>query len=138
MLWLSRVLNFDLVKKRKKYRQGLEIARDMLSVASVKVRKTRIMYQANLSYRLLEKYLKGLLESGLMECDDDSFYVVTGKGKEFVQMYEYYLERRRRIGEQIKGVRKDRLLLENMCFNNERNSKRIASKKEVFVGVKAE
>ena len=138
MLWLSRVLNLDLGKKGKKYRQSLEIVRDMLSVASVKVRKTRIMYQANLSYRQLEKYLKGLLESGLVECGDDSFYLITWRGKEFLQMYEDYLERSRRIGEEIKGARKDRLLLENMCFNNESDSKRMASKKEVLVDAAAE
>ena len=138
MLWLSRVLSFDLGKRGKKNRHSLEIVRDMLSVASVKVRKTRIMYQANLSYRQMEKYLKSLLESGLVECDDDSCYLITRKGKEFVQMYADYLDRRRRIGEEIKGARKEKLLLENMCFNNEGNSKRIASKKEIFVGVKAE
>jgi len=105
----------------------------MLSAASVKTKKTRIMYQANLSYRQMEKYLNSLLESGLVECEDDSFYLITGKGKEFLQMYEDYLERCRRIGEEIKGARKDGLLLENMCFNNESNSKRMAGRKEVFV-----
>jgi len=116
-------LNFEFGKKGKKYRHSLEIVRDMLSVTSEKVRKTRIMYQANLSYRLMEKYLQGLLESRLLENVDDSFYLITGKGKEFLQMYEDYLGRRRRIGEEIARGRKDRLLLENMCFNTEGNSK---------------
>src|SRR3989304_728369 len=105
----------------------------MLLIASVKVRKTRMMYQANLSYRQSEKYLNSLLENGLMECNDDSCYLITKRGKDFLQMYDDYLERNRRIGEDINGVHKDRLLLENMCFNNECNSKRIASKKEVLV-----
>ncbi len=108
----------------------------MLSVASVKARKTRIMYQANLSYRLMEKYLKALLESDLIEYDD-SFYLITRKGKEFLQMYEDYLNRRRRIREEIERVRKERLLLENMCFNDKCNSKRISSNKEVVVDIRA-
>lgn len=130
---MSTVLNLGLRKKENKNRHRLEIVRDMLSVASVKAKKTRIMYRANLSFRQMEKYLKSLLESGLVECDDDSFYVTTGKGKEFLQMYADYLERCRRIGEEIREARKDRLLLEDMCFNNERYSKRIASRKEALV-----
>ena len=133
VMWLSMVSDLGLRKKKNKNRRRLEIVRDMLSVASVKTRKTRIMYQANLSYRQLEKYLKILLESGLVEFVDDSFYVITWRGKEFLQRYDDYLERCRRIGDEIKGVRKDELLLENMCFNNEWNSKRMASRREVLV-----
>jgi len=127
------VLSLNLGKNKNKNRRRLDIVRDMLSAASVRVKKTRVMYQANLSYGQVEKYLKGLLESGLVECDDDSCYLITGKGKEFLQMYADYLERCSRIGEEINGARKDRLLLENMCFSNDCNSKRITSKKEVLV-----
>ena len=125
--------DLGLGKKKNKNRGRLEIVRDMLCAASEKTKKTRIMYQASLSYRLLEKYLKSLLESGLVECVDDSFYLITWKGKEFLQSYDVYLERCRRLGEEISGVRKDRLLLENMCFNNEADSKQMAKEKEVLV-----
>ena len=127
------VSDLGLREKKSKNRRRLEIVRDMLSAASVKTKKTRIMYQANLSYRQMEKYLNSLLESGLVECEDDSFYLITWKGKEFLEMYEDYLERCRRIGEEIKVARKDSLLLENMCFNNESNSKRMAGRKEGLV-----
>jgi predicted transcriptional regulator len=130
---LLRVSDLGLRKKKNKNRGRLEIIRDMLSAASEKTRKTRIMYQASLSYRLLEKYLNSLLESGLVECVDDSFYLITWKGKEFLQSYDDYLERCRRLGEEIRGVRKDMLLLENMCFNDESNSKQMAKEKEVLV-----
>ena len=40
-----------------KNRCSLDIAREVLSIVSVKVRKTRIMYGANLSFVQLEKYL---------------------------------------------------------------------------------
>jgi len=130
---LLRVSDLGLRKKKNKNRGRLEIVRDMLSAASEKTKKTRIMYQASLSYRLLEKYLKSLLESGLVQCVDDSFYLITWKGKEFLQSYDDYLERCRRLGEEIRGVRKDMLLLENMCFNDESNSKQMAKEKEVLV-----
>jgi len=136
---LSRDLGFGVGAraKERRYRRSLEIVRDMLSIASVRVKKTRIMYQANLSYRLMEKYLSSLLDGGLVACDDESCYLITRRGKEFLQMYEDYLERRRRIGEEVQGARKDKLLLENMCLNNEGNSKRLAGKKGVLVDVEA-
>ena len=133
VVWLFRVSDFRLRKKKNKNRNSLEIVRDMLSAALVRIKKTRIMYRARLSYRLMEKYLNTLLESGLLECVDDSCYLITWKGKNFLQMYEDYRERCGRIGEEIRGARKDRLLLENMCFNNELNSKQMAKEKEVLV-----
>ncbi len=116
----------------------MEIVRDMLSFTSVKIKKTRIMYQANLSFRQTEKYLKSLLENGLVECDADSFYLITCEGKDFLQMYDDYVKRLGRIGEEVKGARKDRLLLENICFNNEYTWKRMAREKEVIVDFKGE
>ena len=121
------------LRQKNRNRNRLEIVRDMLSAASVETKKTRIMYQANLSYRLMEKYLNSLLESGLVERNDDSSYLITWKGKNFLQMYDDYLGRCRRLGEEVRAARKDRLLLENMCFNNEMNSKRLASEKEVLL-----
>lgn len=133
VMWLFTVSDLGLRKNKNKNRRRLEIVRDMLSAAVEKTRKTRIMYQANLSYRLMEKYLQNLLESGLLECVDDSFYLITWRGKEFLQMYDDYLDRCKKIGEEIRGAQNDKLLLENLCFNNENNSKRMASRKEVLV-----
>lgn len=39
------------------YRSRYEIIADMLNVVSGRAKKTKIMYQANLSYKLLQKYL---------------------------------------------------------------------------------
>jgi len=126
-------MSLGIKRKNSRYRSGLEIAVDVLSIASEKSKKTKIMYQANLSYRLIEKYMRSLLERGLLVCDDSSHYLTTARGKEFLQMYLEYVERCRRIGEDVDSARKDRLLLENMCFNNDCNSKRLISKKEVVV-----
>ncbi len=130
---MFKVSDLRLGEKKNKNRKRLQIIRDMLYAASEKTKKTRIMYQANLSYRLLEKYLKSLLESGLVERHDDSSYLITWKGKNFLQMYNDYLEQCKRIGEEIRGVRKDRLLLEDMCFNNEADLRQKAKEKEVLV-----
>jgi predicted transcriptional regulator len=129
---LLKISDFGVTQKSKN-RNSLEIVRDMLSAASVKTKKTRIMYAAHLSYRLMEKYLNTLLDSGLIERIDDSSYLITLKGKDFLQMYDDYLEQCKRIGEELRGVHKDRMLLENMCFNNEADSKQTAKEEEVLV-----
>jgi len=135
VMWLPKRFNLNPEKKenKNKHRRRLEIVVDMLSVTLAKAKKTRIMYQANLSYQLVDKYLENLLKSSLIVRDDQSFYSVTEKGKEFLQKYADYLDRCRRIGEEINGAQGDVLLLENMCFNSQCNSRRMTSRKEVFV-----
>ena len=115
---MPKFLNSTLENRGKKYRDKLEIVRDMLLAASVETRKTRIMYQANLSQQLLEKYLTSLLASELIQCNEGIHYLVTRKGKHFLQMYDDYLGRCQRISEDIEGAGKDRIRLEDMCFNN--------------------
>ena len=124
MIWLSGVSDSGLKQRRKKSRPRLEIVRDLLSAATERTKKTRMMYSARLSHRLMEKYLKSLLGNGLVEPVDDSSYLITRKGKIFLQKYEDYIDRCSKIGKEIRGVRNDRVLLENMCFSNEFNSKR--------------
>ena len=96
-------------------RHSLDIVRDMLSVASVKARKTRIMYQANLSFVQVEKYMHDLLEKGLLSHDGDSCYMTTKKGLEFLQLYDEYADRCRQLKEQVDQSIRDRMLLEQMC-----------------------
>jgi len=115
---LFRIRDFRLRKTENKNRSSLEIVRDMLFVATERCRKTRILYDAHLNYRLLEKYLKILLENGLLKCVDGSCYLITKKGKEFLQDYDEYIERCKKIGEEIEGARKEKLALKNLCFND--------------------
>ena len=112
----------NMPKNRTKNRCRLEIVGDVLSIALVKVRKTRIMYQANLSYVQLEKYLRFLLDGDLMQCDQDSCYLVTQKGREFLKTYANYLERCSRVSKEAEGTAKDRQLLEGMYFNGKKNN----------------
>ena len=126
---LFRLSDFRLKKTENKNRTSLEIIRDILSVATESSRKTRILYDAHLNYRLLEKYLKILLENGLLKPVDDSSYLVTGKGTDFLQNYDEYIERCKKIGEEIKDARKEKLALKNMCFNNQQNSKQNVKEK---------
>lgn len=102
-------------RDKNKNRGRLDIVREILSIASVKVRKTRIMYGANLSFVQVERYLKRLLENELIDFFDDSFYLITPKGKEFLQLHTDYLLRMKQLGEEAIETEKNRLRLESMC-----------------------
>jgi len=76
------------------------------------------MYQANLSYDLLKRYLAETLEADLISIDkDEKLYITTQKGKAFLIKYEEYCERCTRLQEQFEGARKDEVVLERMCSN---------------------
>jgi len=106
------------VRSVSKNRCSLDIVRAMLSIALVRSRKTKIMYGANLSFHQVEKYLSVLLRSGLLEHDVDSGYLITEAGREFLSLYEDYLERSNVLRQEVEKNTRDRLQLENMCFNN--------------------
>ena len=122
-----------LLKKKRtvnKNRGRLDIVRDVLSIASVKVRKTRIMYGANLSFVQLEKYLSLLQGSELLEHDGDSGYLVTERGIKFLQLYEGCLEQSMRLKGEVEKNSEDMLQLENMCFRNKSRAKQMRNGKD--------
>lgn len=101
-----------------RYRSKLQIIADILVVAGKGAKKTRIMYQANLSYELLKRYLAETLEAGLIIVDkDEKSYIITQKGEAFLKRYKGYCERCTRLQEHVENARKDEIMLENMCSN---------------------
>ncbi len=100
-----------------KYRRKIDIVADILNVAKNGARKTQIMYKGNLSYKLLNKYLNMLIEANLIEPEDDSNYVITLKGAEFLEIFKQYKQRYGRVSKQISLLRKYRSVLERMCSN---------------------
>jgi len=102
-------------KVANKNRSSLDIVREVLSLALVKVCKTRIMYGANLSFHQLEKYLSTLLGNALLSFEEDSFYLTTSSGKDFLQLYEDYLKRSKHLSGEVERHAKDRQHLENIC-----------------------
>lgn len=71
----------------------MDIMADILLTAIGGVRKTRIMYRCNLSFKQLEAYLNLLLEKGLLtkvskgETSQERFLKTTDKGKVFLRVY---------------------------------------------------
>jgi predicted transcriptional regulator len=102
-------------KTTNKNRSNLDIVREVLSIALVKVCKTRIMYGANLSFHQLEKYLSALLGNALLSFDGDSGYLTTASGEEFMQLYQDYLDRSSRLRGEVERNTKERQYLENLC-----------------------
>jgi predicted transcriptional regulator len=69
----------------------LDIIADILRVVGQSAKKTRIMFQANLSYKLLQKYLVDLSEASLIDFEPEKqCYVITAKGREFIDTYVKY------------------------------------------------
>jgi len=102
-----------------KYRSRLEIVADVLGVVSGGARKTQIMYQANLSYKLLVHYLKDVIKMGLVKVKDGTTYELTEKGADFLREFKGYYERRVEVEEQLNGVRDEKVMLENRFLNSE-------------------
>jgi len=69
-----------------KNRDSIEILAKILSIANPEAKITQILYRANLSYSLLQKYLGILIENELLKKDGNVFYR-TQKGLDFVAKY---------------------------------------------------
>jgi predicted transcriptional regulator len=73
----------------RKNRNRLKIIAAILTACSSNVAKTRIMYQANLSYKLLEKYLRIVSGLGLVRVEGQKYHL-TEKGGEFLRKYNRF------------------------------------------------
>ncbi|UCC33140.1 MAG: hypothetical protein JSW53_05000 [Candidatus Bathyarchaeota archaeon] len=117
-----------------RYRSRLEIIADVLGVVKGGARKTRIMYQANLSYRLLTRYLDDVMDMGLVKAEDEGIYELTEKGIGFLQEFKGYNERRADAEDQLNNVKDEELMLENRFLNsrkrNDDSKNRTSSKEE--------
>ena len=72
--------------RHKIRRNNLDISAEILNLAKGGTRKTRLVYQANLNFTLLKKYLKKLLDRGMIETVDGIIFT-TNKGIEFLEQY---------------------------------------------------
>ena len=73
-----------------KYRSRTDICSQILEAANGGTTKTRIMYNAYLSYAQLKEYLSVLTENGLLEYQEGEHkYKTTEKGLQFMRAYEH-------------------------------------------------
>jgi predicted transcriptional regulator len=98
------------------YRGRLDIIADILNVVSGNAKKTQIMYQANLSYKVLQKYLAEIVEASLINFEDKRrCYILTVKGREFLDAYQEYFKTNRQVEKRVNDVRTKKNILEKLC-----------------------
>ncbi len=69
-----------------KNRDGLTIVAAIVEAAGSGSTKTRIMISANLSFRLLEKYLDVAVQAGFVSASNSKYHL-TDSGREFILNY---------------------------------------------------
>jgi predicted transcriptional regulator len=109
-----------------KYRGRLEIIVDVLNVASKGAKKTRIMYIANLSHKLLEKYLEESVKLGFIYFSNDS-YEVTEKGRTFLEKYNDFSSRYSKVGVEFQRMQFEREDMERLCTPMRNAARRVAT-----------
>jgi predicted transcriptional regulator len=99
------------------YRRKFDIIADILNVVSRSPRKTQIMYQANLSFRILEKYLAELKGASLI-CfkDENQCYALTLKGQQFLNAYREYSKTSKHVEKVLNDVNSKKANLQKL-FN---------------------
>ncbi len=99
------------------YRGRLDIIADILDVASRNAKKTQIMYQANLNYKVLQKYLAEISEALLIDFEDEErCYLLTAKGREFLDAYQKYSKTSKHIEKRISDVLIKKKVLNDLCL----------------------
>ncbi len=75
-----------------KNRDRLSILASILEATGSGATKTRIMFRANLSFKLLEKYLDAVISAGFVRFEG-SIYALTDLGREFLKQYKNFHDR---------------------------------------------
>src|SRR5919107_1494158 len=89
------VKNTEMMYERKNNRGKIQIMGDVLGLATSGIKKTHIMYRANLSYEQVHLYLGELIGKRLIAQDvssDGVVYRTTEKGREFLLHYTRLVE----------------------------------------------
>jgi len=72
-------------------RNSNDIVADILRVAADGAKKTRIVYGANLNFKIIKNYLPRLIEQGFIDYDGsgrNGLYYTTPLGNEFLWRYD--------------------------------------------------
>jgi len=78
----------ELAQTERHSRSSKDIIAAMIRASGLGVKKTQIMYKANLSYDMLKRYLKILVVADLVQNRSDGYYYSTPRGFEYVKEYD--------------------------------------------------
>lgn len=78
-----------MVRRR---RNNMEITADILRIAKNGAKKTRIVYRANLNFKILHEYLDELGEAGLIANDQEGNGLIktTERGMQYLEHYRKF------------------------------------------------
>jgi predicted transcriptional regulator len=114
-----------------KYRRRFQIIADIIHVAEKGAKKTKIMYFANLSYKLLQKYLDDSLRVGFIQESRDG-YESTDKGRLFLEKYAEFSSKYARLVNDFEALKFEMEVLDRMCGSNvSSNSKGASSRRKL-------
>jgi predicted transcriptional regulator len=101
----------------RNYRDKFDIIADILKIAKRNPKKTQIMYQANLSYTVLKKYLARIMQSSLISYENEEHcYSLTDKGQKFLVLYEEYSKANNLLQKRAKDTHIKKTSLEKLCL----------------------
>lgn len=97
-----------------KYRRRFDIFADIVRVAGSGARKTKIMYFANLSFVLLNRYLQDALYLGFLRLNGEK-YLATKKGEAFLERYNLFSSRFSTVRADLTALESEAQVLDGMC-----------------------
>ena len=101
----------------RNYRDSFDIIADILKIVKKNPKKTQIMYQANLSYKVLQKYLNNIINSALINFQEDNrCYTLTAKGQTFLDNYSDYFKSNKSIEKQLNDLLTRKNVLKKLCL----------------------
>lgn len=98
-----------------KNRSRIDLIAAILSAANGGSTKTRIMSTANMSYKILQKYLDAAISMDFLQIKNMRYYL-TEKGRECLNQYNHVKEREIQIQKAFKELNAEKALLDNMCL----------------------
>ncbi len=97
-----------------KNRDRVSIVAAILEAVNSGANKTRIMFGANLSFKLLNKYLGVVVKAGFVRVDGSKF-ILTELGQEFLEQYKQFKERYVVIQQSFESLGNEKEKLNSMC-----------------------
>jgi len=101
-----------------KNRDRLSLVAAILDATVTGSTKTHVLNVANLSYKLLEKYLAAALNLGFVQ-RAGSKYSLTERGREFLKRYKKLQDKYLLVEQEFSLLMDKRETLERMCIQNE-------------------
>ena len=116
------------------HRNRLEILMDILLVLENRsLKRTRVMHESCLGYKVFEKYMKDALDAGLIclvACKDGFLCSITEKGKKFLTLLEEHEKKREEIERYVSQLDEKRKTLEKMSTLSEYVTKKSRTSSE--------